>query len=96
MRSVWAFSSARRRQQPVEQRDAVFFAALLQRFRIDIREGDEFSVLYEQKYQDGHYVSDGKILAAELPPGESTWASPGSARIRGSSRERSRALNLGK
>ncbi len=35
-------------------------------FALDIREGDEFSVLYEQKFQDGHYVSDGKVLAAEF------------------------------
>ena len=28
--------------------------------------GDEFSVLYEQKYQDGQYVSDGRVLAAEF------------------------------
>jgi murein DD-endopeptidase MepM/ murein hydrolase activator NlpD len=35
-------------------------------FALDIRQGDEFSVLYEQKYQDGHYVSDGKVLAAEF------------------------------
>ncbi len=35
-------------------------------FALDIREGDEFSVLYEQKYQDGHYVGDGKVLAAEF------------------------------
>ena len=35
-------------------------------FALDIRQGDEFSVLYEQKYQDGHYVSDGRVLAAEF------------------------------
>jgi len=35
-------------------------------FALDIREGDEFSVLYEQRFQDGHYVSDGKVLAAEF------------------------------
>jgi len=35
-------------------------------FALDIREGDEFSVLYEQKFQDGRYVSDGQILAAEF------------------------------
>ncbi|HSE13562.1 MAG TPA: peptidoglycan DD-metalloendopeptidase family protein [Rudaea sp.] len=35
-------------------------------FALDIREGDEFSVLYEQKFQDGHYVNDGKVLAAEF------------------------------
>ena len=32
-------------------------------FALDIREGDEFSVLYEQKYQDGEYVNDGRVLA---------------------------------
>jgi murein DD-endopeptidase MepM/ murein hydrolase activator NlpD len=35
-------------------------------FALDIREGDEFGVLYEQKYQDGRYVSDGRVLAAEF------------------------------
>jgi murein DD-endopeptidase MepM/ murein hydrolase activator NlpD len=35
-------------------------------FALDIRQGDEFSVLYEQKYQDGHYVNDGRVLAAEF------------------------------
>ena len=35
-------------------------------FALDIRNGDEFSVLYEQKYQDGQYVNDGRVLAAEF------------------------------
>jgi murein DD-endopeptidase MepM/ murein hydrolase activator NlpD len=35
-------------------------------FALDIREGDEFSVLYEQKFQDGGYVNDGRVLAAEF------------------------------
>ena len=35
-------------------------------FALDIRQGDEFSVLYEQQFQDGRYVSDGRILAAEF------------------------------
>jgi murein DD-endopeptidase MepM/ murein hydrolase activator NlpD len=35
-------------------------------FALDIREGDEFSVFYEQKYQDGEYVNDGRVLAAEF------------------------------
>jgi murein DD-endopeptidase MepM/ murein hydrolase activator NlpD len=35
-------------------------------FALDLREGDEFSVLYEQKYQDGEYVDDGRVLAAEF------------------------------
>ncbi len=35
-------------------------------FALDIRRGDEFNVLYEQKYQDGRYVSDGRVLAAEF------------------------------
>ncbi len=29
-------------------------------------QGDEFSVLYEQKFQDGEYVNDGRVLAAEF------------------------------
>ncbi len=35
-------------------------------FALDIREGDEFSVLYEQQFQDGRFVSDGQVLAAEF------------------------------
>ncbi len=35
-------------------------------FALDIREGDDFSVLYEQKFQDGSYVNDGRVLAAEF------------------------------
>jgi murein DD-endopeptidase MepM/ murein hydrolase activator NlpD len=35
-------------------------------FALDIREGDEFNVVYEQKYRDGKYVSDGRILAADF------------------------------
>jgi murein DD-endopeptidase MepM/ murein hydrolase activator NlpD len=35
-------------------------------FALDIRKGDEFGVLYEHKLQDGRYVSDGRVLAAEF------------------------------
>ena len=35
-------------------------------FALDIRAGDEFGVLYEQKFQDGGYVNDGRVLAAEF------------------------------
>jgi murein DD-endopeptidase MepM/ murein hydrolase activator NlpD len=35
-------------------------------FALDLRTGDEFSVLYEQRFQDGRYVGDGKVLAAEF------------------------------
>jgi murein DD-endopeptidase MepM/ murein hydrolase activator NlpD len=35
-------------------------------FALDIRDGDEFSVLYERKFQDGAYVNDGRVLAAEF------------------------------
>ena len=35
-------------------------------FALDIRSGDEFGVLYEQRFQDGSYVGDGKVLAAEF------------------------------
>jgi len=33
-------------------------------FALDIRTGDEFSVVYEQKYRDGTYIGDGRVLAA--------------------------------
>jgi murein DD-endopeptidase MepM/ murein hydrolase activator NlpD len=35
-------------------------------FANDIHAGDEFSVLYQRKFQDGSYVSDGRVLAAEF------------------------------
>ncbi len=35
-------------------------------FALDIRDGDEFSVVYENKYIDGEYVGTGKIVAAEF------------------------------
>jgi murein DD-endopeptidase MepM/ murein hydrolase activator NlpD len=35
-------------------------------FALDIRSGDRFSVVYEQKYRNGKYIGDGKILAAEF------------------------------
>jgi murein DD-endopeptidase MepM/ murein hydrolase activator NlpD len=35
-------------------------------FALDIRQGDEFSVLFQRKFQDGAYVSDGRVLAAEF------------------------------
>jgi len=35
-------------------------------FALDIRRGDEFGVIYQRKFQDGLYVSDGRVLAAEF------------------------------
>ena len=35
-------------------------------FALDIREGDEFSLLYEQEYADGEFLRNGNILAAEF------------------------------
>jgi murein DD-endopeptidase MepM/ murein hydrolase activator NlpD len=35
-------------------------------FALDIQPGDRFSVVYEQKYREGEYIGDGKILAAEF------------------------------
>lgn len=35
-------------------------------FALDIQPGDRFSVIYEQKYRDGEYIGDGRILAAEF------------------------------
>ena len=35
-------------------------------FVLDIRKGDEFSVLFEEKYVDGDFIGFGKILAAEF------------------------------
>lgn len=35
-------------------------------FALDIREGDEFSVMFEKKYADGDLVGYGRVLAAEF------------------------------
>jgi murein DD-endopeptidase MepM/ murein hydrolase activator NlpD len=35
-------------------------------FVLDIREGDDYYLLYEQLYQDGEYLGDGEIIAAEF------------------------------
>jgi murein DD-endopeptidase MepM/ murein hydrolase activator NlpD len=35
-------------------------------FVLDIRDGDTFTVVYSQVFQDGHYLHDGDILAAEF------------------------------
>jgi murein DD-endopeptidase MepM/ murein hydrolase activator NlpD len=35
-------------------------------FVLDIREGDRFTAVYEQVYQDGKYLRDGEVLAAEF------------------------------
>jgi murein DD-endopeptidase MepM/ murein hydrolase activator NlpD len=35
-------------------------------FVLDIREGDSFTAVYEQVYQDGKYLRDGEVLAAEF------------------------------
>jgi murein DD-endopeptidase MepM/ murein hydrolase activator NlpD len=35
-------------------------------FVLDLREGDRFTAVYEQVYQDGKYLHDGELLAAEF------------------------------
>jgi murein DD-endopeptidase MepM/ murein hydrolase activator NlpD len=35
-------------------------------FVLDIREGDSFTAVYEQIYQDGRYLRDGEVLAAQF------------------------------
>jgi len=35
-------------------------------FALDIRQGDSFTVLYEERYLDGEKLSDGEIIAAEF------------------------------
>jgi murein DD-endopeptidase MepM/ murein hydrolase activator NlpD len=35
-------------------------------FVLDIREGDSFTAVYEQIFQDGKYLRDGEVLAAEF------------------------------
>lgn len=38
-------------------------------FVLDIREGDRFTAVYEQVFQDGKYLRDGDVLAAEFVNG---------------------------
>ena len=38
-------------------------------FVLDIRDGDRFTAVYEQIYQDGKYLRDGDVLAAEFVNG---------------------------
>jgi murein DD-endopeptidase MepM/ murein hydrolase activator NlpD len=35
-------------------------------FALEIQRGDRFEVIYEQKYRDGKYIGDGRILAADF------------------------------
>ncbi|VAW67831.1 Peptidase, M23/M37 family, partial [hydrothermal vent metagenome] len=35
-------------------------------FALDIRRGDQFTVIYEQRFKNGHKIKDGNILAAEF------------------------------
>lgn len=35
-------------------------------FALDIQPGDRFSLIYQQKYRDGRYIGDGRILAADF------------------------------
>ena len=35
-------------------------------FALDIQPGDRFNLIYEQKFRDGEYIGDGRILAADF------------------------------
>lgn len=35
-------------------------------FALEIQPGDSFEIVYEQKYRDGEYIGDGRILAADF------------------------------
>lgn len=35
-------------------------------FALEVRKGDRFTVVYEERYRDGEYVEDGPIIAAEF------------------------------
>lgn len=43
-------------------------------FALDIRKGDQFRVLYEEKYLDGKKIGEGNILAAEFTNNGDTFA----------------------
>ncbi len=46
-------------------------------FVLDIRTGDRFTAVYEQIYQNGRYVRDGEILAAEFVNGGKVYRAIG-------------------
>jgi murein DD-endopeptidase MepM/ murein hydrolase activator NlpD len=46
-------------------------------FVLDIRSGDRFTAVYEQVYQNGRYVRDGEILAAEFVNGGKLYRAVG-------------------
>jgi murein DD-endopeptidase MepM/ murein hydrolase activator NlpD len=46
-------------------------------FVLDIRSGDRFTAVYEQIYQNGRYVRDGEILAAEFVNGGKVYRAVG-------------------
>ncbi len=42
-------------------------------FALDIRAGDRFAVVYEQKFRDGEYIGDGRVLAADFTNNGKTY-----------------------
>ena len=51
-------------------------------FVYDIRQGDEYYVIYEELWQDGERVADGEIVAAEFVNRGSSYRATRGARIR--------------
>ncbi|NLG78133.1 MAG: peptidoglycan DD-metalloendopeptidase family protein [Xanthomonadaceae bacterium] len=42
-------------------------------FALDIRAGDRFAIVYEQKFRDGEYIGDGRVLAADFTNNGKTY-----------------------
>jgi murein DD-endopeptidase MepM/ murein hydrolase activator NlpD len=63
--SLFAAAAAAGISDPVALKLANVFAWDID-FVLDIREGDRFTAVYEQVWQDGKYLRDGEVLAAEF------------------------------
>lgn len=63
--SLFQAAESQQISDPIALKLAAIFAWDID-FVLDIRQGDRFTVEYEQVYQDGKYLRDGEVLAAEF------------------------------
>lgn len=63
--SLFQAAETAKMSDPIALKLAAVFAWDID-FVLDIRQGDQFTVEYQQVYQDGKYLRDGEVLAAEF------------------------------
>jgi murein DD-endopeptidase MepM/ murein hydrolase activator NlpD len=63
--SLFQAAESAKMSDPIALKLAAVFAWDID-FVLDIRQGDQFTVEYQQVYQDGKYLRDGEVLAAEF------------------------------